>query len=175
MEFFDLVKKRRSIRKYKSDSVSDKNIEYILNAARLAPSAKNRQCWRYVVVKDKKIIEKIASSRPESKEWLAETPVMIVVCADPNESSKREGKELYLFDLGLSFEHLMLAAKDCGLATCCIGGFDEKTVKDAIGVPENMRVVAFTPLGYGAEEKGEVTDRKPLEEIVFYEKYGQKK
>ena len=175
MEFFDVIRTRRSIRKYKSNPVSDEDIEYILNAARLAPSAKNRQCWRYVVVKDKKLIEKIASSRPESKEWINQAPVIIVVCADPNESSKREGKELYLFDLGISFEHLLLAAKDIGLATCCICGFDEKTVKDAIGVPENIRVVAFTPLGYPAEEKDEVTDRKPLEEIIFYEKYGQKK
>jgi len=175
MEFFDVIKTRRSIRKYKPNPISDKDIDYILNVARLAPSAKNRQCWRYVVIKDKKLIEKIASSRPESKEWINQAPVIIVACADPNESSKREGKELYLFDLGISFEHLLLAAKDIGLATCCICGFDEKTVKDAIGVPENIRVVAFTPLGYPAEEKDEVTDRKPLEEIIFYEKYGQKK
>jgi len=175
MEFFDLVKKRRSIRKYKPRLVSDRDIEYILNAARLAPSSKNRQCWKYVVVKDKKIIEKIASSRPESKEWLVEAPVMIVACADPNESSRREGKDYYLFDVALSFEHLLLAAKERDLATCCIAGFDEKTVKDAIELPENIRVVVFTPLGYAAEEKGEITDRKPLEEIIFYEKYGQKK
>ena len=175
MEFFDLVKKRRSIRKYKPRLVSDRDIEYILNAARLAPSSKNRQCWKYVVVKDKKIIEKIASSRPESKEWLVEAPVMIVACADPNESSRREGKDYYLFDVALSFEHLLLAAKERDLATCCIAGFDEKTVKDAIELPENIRVVVFTPLGYAAEEKGEITDRKPLEEIIFYEKYGKKK
>jgi len=175
MEFFDLIKNRRSIRKYQPKPVSKKDIEYILNAVRLAPSSRNRQCWRYVVVKDKKIIEKISSARPESKDWLAEAPVMIVACADPNESSRREGKDYYLFDVALSFEHLLLAAKERGLATCCIAGFEEKTVKDAIEVPENIRVVVFTPLGYGTEEKGEVTDRKPLEEIIFYEKYGKKK
>jgi len=175
MKFFDVIKTRRSIRKYKSDPVSDEDIEYVLNAARLAPSAKNRQCWKYVVVKDKKTIKKIARSRPESEEWIKETPVIIVVCANPDESSHREGKDIYLVDVGISFEHLILAARDRGLGTCWIAGFDEKTVKDAIRVPEKIRVVAFTPLGYPAEEKGEVTNRKSLKEIIFYEKYGKKK
>ena len=174
MEFIDVIKKRRSIRKYKSDPVQDEDIEYVLNAARLAPSAHNYQCWKYVVVKDKKTIKKIASARPKSKEWISQAPVIIVACANPGESSHREGKDIYLVDIGISFEHLILAAKDLGLGTCWIAGFDEKTVKDAIGVPENIRVVAFTPLGYPAEEKSEVTDRKPIEETIFYEKYRQK-
>ncbi len=174
MEFFSVIKNRRSIRKYKPDPVSDEDIEYILNAARFAPSWKNRQCWRYVVVKDKEKIEKIASARQKSQEWLREAPVMIVACADPDESGHREGKDYYLVDVGISFEHLFLAARDRGLGTCWIGGFDEKTVKDAIGAPDNIRVVAYTPLGYPAEEKGEVKDRKSPEETIFYEKYGQK-
>jgi len=175
MEFLDVIKNRRSIRKYKPDPVPDEDIEYVLNVARLAPSWKNQQCWRYVVVKDKEKIEKIASARPKSQNWLREAPIMIVACADPDESGHREGKEYYLVDIGISFEHLLLAARDRGLGTCWIGGFDEKTVKDAIEAPENIRIVAYTPLGYPTEEKGEITDRKPHGETIFYEKYGQKK
>ena len=175
MEFLDVIKNRRSIRKYKPDPVPDEDIEYVLNAARLAPSWKNRQCWRYVVVKNKETIKKIASARPQSQDWLSEAPVMIVACADPDESGHREGKDYYLVDIGISFEHLLLAAKDRGLGTCWIGGFNEKIVKEAIGVPDNIRVVAFTPLGYPAEEKSEIIDRKPTEETIFYEKYGQKR
>jgi len=175
MELLNVIKNRRSIRKYKSDTVPDEDIEYVLNAARLAPSWKNRQCWRYVVVKDKEAIKKIASARPQSQDWLSEAPVMIVACADPDESGHREGKDYYLVDIGISFEHLLLAARNRGLGTCWIGGFDEKTVRDAIGAPDNVRVVAYTPLGYPAEEKDEIIDRKPHEETIFYEKYGQKK
>ena len=175
MEFLDIIKKRRSIRKYKPEPVSDEDIEYVLNAARLAPSAHNWQCWKYVVVKDKETREKIASSRPKSKDWIQEAPVIIVACANPDESSHRDGKDIYLVDIGISFEHLILAAKDRGLGTCWIAGFDEKTVKDAIGTPDNIRIVAYTPLGYPAEEKGEITDRKPPEETIFYEKYEQKR
>ena len=174
VEFLDVIKTRRSIRKYKPDPVSDKDIEYVLNAARLAPSWKNQQSWKYVVVKDKEKIKKIASARPQSMEWLAEAPVMIVACANPDDSGHREGKDYYLVDIGISLEHLLLAARDRGLGTCWIGGFDEKTVKDAIEAPENVRIVAYTPLGYSDEKKDETIDRKPLNEICFSEKYGKK-
>jgi len=175
MEFLDVIKNRRSIRKYKPDPVPDEDIKYVLNVARLAPSWKNQQCWRYVVVKDKETIKKIASSRPKSQNWLQEAPVMIVACADPDESGHREGKYYYLVDIGISFEHLLLAARDRGLGTCWIGGFDEKTVKEAIDASDNIRIVAYTPLGYPAEEKGEIKDREPHEKTIFYEKYGKKR
>jgi len=175
MEFIAVIKNRRSIRKYKPDFIPEEDIEYVLNAARLAPSWKNQQCWRYVVVKDKEKIKKIASARSQSQDWLKEAPVIIVACANPDDSGHREGKDYYLVDIGISFEHLLLAARDRGLGTCWIGGFDEKTVKEVINAPKNVRIVAYTPLGYPAKKKGEVTDRKPHEENIFYEKYGQKR
>jgi nitroreductase len=174
VEFLDVIKTRRSIRKYKPNPISDKDIEYVLNAARLAPSWKNQQSWKYVVVKDKEKIKKIASARPQSQDWLSEAPVMIVACANPDDSGHREGKDYYLVDIGISLEHLLLAARDRGLGTCWIGGFDEKTVKDAIEAPENVRIVAYTPLGNPDEKKDEIIDRKPLNEVCFSEKYGKK-
>jgi nitroreductase len=173
MELMDVIKLRRSIRKYKPDLVSDQNIEAILNAARLAPSWKNYQCWKYVVVKDKETRYKIAESRVKSKDWLVKAPVIIVACANPKESGYLDGKQYFMTDIGISFEHLMLAARNRGLGTCWIGEFDENKVKEAIDAPEGIRVVAYTPLGYPEFEKREGTRRKSLEEICFFEKYGQ--
>jgi len=175
MELLDAIRNRRSIRKYKPDPIPNEDIGYVLNAARLAPSWKNKQCWKYVVVKNKETIKKIASARPKSQNWLSESPIIIVACADPDESGHREGKDYYLVDIGISFEHLLLAARDRGLGTCWIGEFEENIVKEAIRIPDNVRVVAYTPLGYPAEEKDEITDRKPHEETIFYEEYGCKK
>ena len=175
MEFIDVVRKRRSIRAYKPDPVSDEDLEFLLEAARLAPSWKNLQCWEYIVVKDEKSRIKIAGSRPESKDWIAQAPVIVVACAEPQNSGRIEGKDYYMTDIGVSFEHLILAARDRGLGTCWVGEFDENMVKEALDIPENIRVVAFTPVGYPAQEKEEVRKRKPLQEFCYYEKYGQKK
>ncbi len=80
-----------------------------------------------------------------------------------------------MLDIGTSFEHLILAATNLGIATCWVGGFDEERVKEALGVPSEIRVVAYTPLGYPDEKKGQVFARKPLRDICFYERYGQAK
>ncbi|MEM2111163.1 MAG: nitroreductase family protein, partial [Candidatus Bathyarchaeia archaeon] len=132
----EVIRKRRSIRKYLPKPVRKEDIEYVLEAARLAPSWANRQCWRYIVVTDEPLKKKIAQ-----REWIAEAPVIIVGCADPTKSGDREGKPYYMLDMGSSMEHLMLAAAEKGLGTCWIGGqFDEKTVKEALNIPENIRV-----------------------------------
>ncbi|KPJ63269.1 MAG: hypothetical protein AMS15_00925 [Planctomycetes bacterium DG_23] len=170
MEFLELVKKRRSIRDYRKDPVSDEDIKAVLEAARLAPSWGNRQCWRFVVVKDEVTREKLADKR----EWIAEAPVVIVACADPGKSGQKADQDYYLLDVGIAMEHIMLAATERGLATCWIGWFDEDMARQAIGAPESIRVVAYTPLGHPAEEKDEVSERLPLEELVYYEKYGQR-
>lgn len=175
MEFIDVVMKRRSIRGYKPDPVSDEDLDFLLEAARLAPSWKNCQCWEYVIVKDEESRIRIAESRPQSKDWISQAPVIIVACAQPQNSGRIGDKEYYMTDIGISFEHLILAARDRGLGTCWVGEFDEKIVKKTLDIPENVRVVAFTPLGYPAKEKGEVNRRKPFQEFCYYGKYGQKK
>jgi len=175
MEFIDVVSKRRSIRGYKLDHISDEDLEFLLEAARLAPSWKNLQCWEYIVVKDEKSRIKIAESRPQSKEWIAQAPVIVVACAEPRNSGRIEGKDYYMTDIGISVEHLILAARDRGLGTCWVGEFDENIVKAALDLPENVRVVAFTPVGYPPQEKVGVHKRKSLQEFCYYEKYGQKK
>lgn len=184
MEFIDLVQKRRSIRKFKTDPVSEETLKYVLEAARFAPSWGNRQCWRYIVVTDealrKKIIERNVSTQSESRtvspltegrpirprDWAAQAPIIIVGCADPTKSGNKEEKPYYLLDMGISMEHMMLAAAEQGLGTCWIGGgFDETVVKEALNIPKEIRVVALTPLGY-PDETTEPRPRKTLDEIT---------
>jgi nitroreductase len=166
MEFMDLVLKRRSIRKYKPEPVPKEDIEYVLEAARQAPSWANRQCWRYIVVSDEATRKKITM-----REWAAKAPIVIVGCGDPTKAGNLDGRPYYMLDMGISMEHLVLAAAEKGLGTCWIGGqFDEKVVREALGVPESHRVVALTPLGY-PDESPAAKDRKPPTELVTWEKW----
>jgi len=188
MEVLETIKTRRSIRKYKSTPVADKDVELVLEAARWAPSWANTQCWRFVVVKDSKIKSKLAdtliavlSDRPNrATEAIRQTPVVIVACAELGRSgySVRElGKPVtdkgdwYMFDVALAMQNLTLAAHSLGLGTVHVGAFDAKKVATILGVPEGFRVVSMTPLGYPDEEPP-LRPRKELSEIVFYDKYG---
>jgi nitroreductase len=166
MDFLNLVKKRRSIRKYKPDPVPKEDIEYILEAARQAPSWTNRQCWRYIIVSDEATRRKITT-----RDWAAKAPVIIVGCGDPTKAGNIDGRPYYMLDMGISMEHLILAATEKGLGTCWIGGqFDEKVVREALGIPDSHRVVALTPLGY-PDESPAAKDRKSLAEMVTWENW----
>lgn len=166
VEFLDLCRKRRSIRKYKPDAVPREKLEYVLETGRLAPSWGNRQCWRFVVVTDEEKRRAISM-----RDWHAEAPVMIVGCAYPELSGSKFDQQYYMLDMGIAMDHMILAAAEQGLGTCWIGGqFDEPTVKQTLGIPEEVRVVALTPLGYPSETPGP-KDRKPMDEIVSHEKW----
>ena len=161
MEFMDVVRKRRSIRRYKRDPVPKKLIMEVLEAARLAPSAGHRQPWHFVVVTKPETREKLGLSL-----WATEAPVVIVGCADSQASPS-----WHLNDLMIAFEHLVLAATNLGLGTCWMGqmGRDGR-VKEVLSIPEHVKVVAVTPLGYPAEEPGP-KERKSLEEFVHWERF----
>jgi nitroreductase len=166
MELMEAIRNRRSIRKYNTKQIPREDIEYILEAARLAPSWGNRQCWRYIVVTDEAMRKKITV-----RDWAAEAPVVIVGCADPTKAGDKDGKPYYMLDMGISMEHLILAATDRGLGTCWLGGqFNEAVVREALDVPETHRVVALTPLGYPDEVPG-AKDRKPHDEMVTWDKW----
>lgn len=163
----DVISKRRSIRKYKPDPVPEEDIRYILEAARLAPSWANSQCWKFVVVTDQQTKEELAKA---GNNWIAHAPVIIVACADPSKPGTKGDQQYYMLDVGIAMEHLILAAADRGLGTCWIGAFDEDTVKKVLGVPEDIRVVASTPLGY-PDESPDPRPRKPLEEVMCFNRY----
>ncbi len=172
MDFADVVQRRRSIRRYTSDAVSDEDVEFVLEAARLAPSWANTQCWHFVVIRDETLKQRVAEAGAEwGSRWIRKAPVLIAACADPALPGHKGDIPNYLVDIGIAMEHLVLAATDRGLGTCWIGGFWEDQVKEILEVPDHLRVVAMTPLGY-PDEAPESRDRKPLNAIVSYDRYG---
>jgi nitroreductase len=152
MEFESVIKSRESIRDFSDKKIEDEKINFVLECARLAPSWTNKQCWQFIVVKDKKIIKDLSKTSIINR-WLKNVPVIIVACGDPKQSGFRNGIDYFIVDVSIALEHLVLAATDKGLGTCWIGGFNEKKVKEILEIPENIRVVALTPLGYPAEKK----------------------
>jgi len=162
MELMDVVRQRRSVRKYRPDTVPQEKIDYLLEAAQLAPSWANGQCWTFIVVTDPQVKHELAEA---GNEWIEHAPVIIAACADPKQSGAKGDQSYYLLDVGIAMEHLVLAASEQGLGTCWIGWFDEKKAKKALGVPDALRVVAATPLGYPDEEP-DARPRKALSEIV---------
>ncbi len=165
MNFEDVVKKRRSIRRYKDTSVPKESIQKVLEAARIAPSAGHRQPWHFVVVRDKGTREKLAGR----SKWAAEAPVMIVGLADTEASPSWCDN-----DVGIAFEHIVLAATDLGLGTCWMGQTRrDAEVKALLGIPDRFKVIALTPLGEPDEVPGP-KERKSIEEIVSWERFGEK-
>ncbi len=188
MDVLEAIKTRRSIRRYKTTPVDDKALEFILEAARWAPSWANSQCWRFVVVRDSDVKNKLAdtilsvSGKPNrATEAIRSAPAMIVACAEmgktghyirePKEPATDKGDWWCMFDTALAMQNLVLAAHSLGLSTVYIGAFDAKEVASILGVPQGFCVVTMTPLGYPDQEPGP-TSRKELSEIVFYDKYG---
>ena len=186
MEVLEAIKTRRSIRKYKATPVDDKAVETVLEAARWAPSWKNKQCWRFVVVRQDKIKNQLADALKGSKEGVPNpadsavrtAPVVIVACAEQGQSGYNRGQPgtdkgdyWYMFDVALATQNLTLAAHSLGLGTVHVGLFDAKQVAGILGVPPGFCVVEIIPLGY-PDEAPEVRSRKELSEIVFYDKYG---
>ncbi|MFB3882116.1 MAG: nitroreductase family protein [Armatimonadota bacterium] len=167
MNLMDVIRERRSVRKFRLDPVPQEKIDHLLEAARLAPSWANGQCWTFIVVTDPKTRRRLAEA---GNEWIEHAPVVIVACADPKNSGEKGDQAYYLLDIGIAMEHLILAATETGLATCWIGWFDETKARAALSVPKDIRVVAMTPLGF-ADESPEARPRRPLQEIVYSERW----
>lgn len=165
MKFGDVIKNRRSIRKYKPDEVPEEYITEIINSARIAPSGSNKQPWAFIVVNKKEIIQKLGLPK-----WATKAPVIIVCCVDPLEG------RWYIIDGSIAFEHIILSATNLGLGTCWIGRFYEnlgetdERIKKILNIPYRMRVLAVTPLGYPAEEPSE-TNRKSLADITHFNNF----
>jgi nitroreductase len=177
MDFADIIDQRKSVRAYSDKPVEEEKLDKILEVARLAPSWANKQCCQYIVIKDKEIISKLGNI---FNSWLKQAPIVVVACADPFESGAHDKMDYYLVDVGISMHQLVLAATNLGLATCWIGAFSESKVKELVGVPKNIRVVALTPIGYPSDEgigtkvvKKFIASnkRKPFEQFVHQNKW----
>jgi len=182
MDLMDAIKGRRSIRKYKSDPVSEETLHTLMEAVRWAPSWANTQCWEIIVVKDPKVKSDLATTLPKGNPALSsitEAPLVIVLCGKKGVSGFKRGEAVttkgdwLMFDTGIAMQNLCLTAHAFGLGTVIIGMFDRKSAERVLGVPQDVEVVAMTPLGYRAME-GNVPRRKELSEFIFHERYGQK-
>jgi nitroreductase len=168
MEFYELIKKRRSTRGFEPREIPAEVLNRVLDAARVAPSACNLQPWHFLVLKEKAAREKLKEAY--SRDWFWSAPVIIVGCVDMEKAWRRGEVSYGEVDLAIAMDHLILAAVNEGLGTCWVGAFDEAKARAVLQIPENMKIVAMTPLGYPMKVNG--TDkRKPLEEIVHYEKW----
>lgn len=181
METLEAIKTRRSIRKFSDQPVEPEKLQAVLEAVQQAPSWSNRQCWSLVVVQDQEARNRISElsfvesffatygykSNPAQK-GLAQAPIVLVACADPQQSGDLHGEQYYMADLGIATQNLMLAAHDLGLGTVFVGVFDEEQLKSLLGIPANIRIVGLFPLGYPATEAKGGPPRKPLSEFVHY-------
>ena len=160
-------KKRYSVRSYKTTPVEDDKLQQVLNAARLAPSAANKQPFQFIVIhtagreSDLKRIYKA--------DWFCKAPLVICACALPSQAWTRWDKKNYCeVDVAIAMDHLILAATELGLGTCWMGAFDPVATREVLGLPEDVEPIAFTPLGYPADKPGE-KKRKKLSDLVRYE------
>ena len=172
MDVFEAIRLRRSVRSYKPDPVSQGIVQQMLEALRLAPSACNYQPWKFVVVTDAGVKEKLAAAC-HGQRFIAEAPVAIVGCGFPGRAYQGMGGSgsSVDVDLAIALDHLTLAAVEQGLGTCWIGAFSEAQVRRLLNVPPDVKVVAITPLGYPADAKAfhpAEGKRKSLEEIISY-------
>ena len=146
MDVLDVIKKRRSVRAYTDQVVPRDTIERLLEAARLAPSASNRQEWRFVVVTDAKRRAALAEAA-NNQEFVAQAPVVIAACAETDGHVMRCGQPSYPIDVAIAVDHITLQAAAEGLGTCWIGAFYEEPAKKILGIPEEIRVVEFLTVG----------------------------
>jgi nitroreductase len=169
MEFKDLIRARYSVRAYKPDPVEEEKLLQVLEAARLAPTAANRQPFRLIVIKTEGREGEL--QRIYSQKWFTQAPLIICVCAVPDEGwVRRDGKIYVDVDATIAMDHLILAARSLDLGTCWIAAFDPPAAREVLGLPDDVEPVAFTPLGYPADEP-RPKKRKDLTEIVRYERW----
>ena len=177
MEISEVIKGRRSVRKYAAQPLEDGVVEELLDAARWAPSWANLQCTRFIVVRDQRTKERLVeamSPRNPARNAVAGAPVVVVFVGKIDASGHKDGRPVddkawYMFDVGLAMQNFCLAAHATGLGTVIVGSFDYGKADEIVNVPEGYQVVAFTPLGY-PEGESKAPPRKEISEVVFPEK-----
>ena len=174
MNTFEAIEARRSVRAYKDTPLTKEQLTRFLECARLAPSWKDKQCWHIMVITDRETIEKLGEllRHNPGEEVFKTVPCFVLFFADPSLSGVRDEKPYYMTDIGIAMENAVLGATEMGLDTCWIGAFTEAPIKEFLGVPENLRLVALTPLGI-PDEAPAPRPRKAMEEIVCHNRWAQ--
>ena len=170
MDVYEAVSTRKSVLAFQDKDVPEDIILRLLEAARLAPSAGNRQEWRFVVVRDPVTRERLSEAANEQK-FVGKAPVVLACCAECDDHVMSCGQLSYPIDIAIAIDHITLCAAADGLGTCWIGAFDEGRVNEILGIPPQIRVVQLLPLGYPQDPSPVKKNRLPLKEMVKYERW----
>jgi nitroreductase len=166
MDTLEAILERRSVRQYAADPIPRDDLMQILEAGRQAPSAANRQPWHFIVVEDPAQRRRVAAACG-NQAWMAEAPCILIAVGRPDVSAK-----WYRVDVAIALQTMVLAARSLGYGTCWIGAFEPEELKEICSIPENLEVVACTPLGTPAVEPAP-RGRKPWSEVVSFDRYGK--
>lgn len=180
MDFFNLIKKRESIRNYLNKSVEREKIIKIIEAARIAPSACNAQPWKFVVVDEKKVVEELSKKLYDPmvglNKFALTAPAFIVVVGEKRNITSKIGelikrKDYTSIDIGIASEHICLAATELGLGTCMMGWFKEKEIKKLLNIPISKEVHLVISLGYYDNKEPRNKVRKTIDDIISFNEY----
>lgn len=171
MEYFDLISNRESVRDYNSDKKIEKSILIkIANAGRLAPSASNRQPWKFLIVSSDEMLLKVGLCYP--RDWFRNAPHILIAVGDKNSSWIRQADNYNFLetDLAIAMDHMILAAEAEGVGTCWISAFDNKLLRKALQLTDNEVIYSITPLGYQNEgyQKSRKKIRKEIDEVIQF-------
>ena len=169
MDVMEAIRTRRSVRAYQDKTIEEEKLQSVLEAGRMAPSAKNMQEWKFVVVKDPGTRAKLAEAA-KGQQFVAQAPVVIAACAVDTEYVMTSGNKASLIDLAIAVDHMTLKAVEEGLGTCWIGAFHQDQAKEILGVPDSANIVALLPMGYPGDEP-KPKSRKLMAEIVSPERW----
>jgi nitroreductase len=169
MDFYNLIQQRYSVRAYKPDPLEGNKLQQVLNAARLAPTAVNRQPFQLIVIHTAG--RQAELKRIYHREWFSQAPLVIGMCALPSTAwVRRDGKNYADVDATIAMDHLILAATDLGLGTCWVAAFDPVAAREILRLPDDVDPIAFTPLGYAADQP-KIKERKPMDAFIRYERW----
>jgi len=168
MEVFEAIRKRYSCRAYKDKPIEEDKLERVLEAARLAPSARNMQDWRFVVVTDVQVKERLVEAA-NNQGFVGSAAAVIVACSE-SDNVMRCGQAVAPIDVAIALEHIALQATAEGLGTCWIGSFYPEPVRAILGIPEGVAIIELMTMGYPADKAG-AKKRDTLESIVCREKW----
>jgi nitroreductase len=169
MTVLEAIRRRRSIRAFADRPVEEEKLQAVLEAGRLAPSAKNMQEWRFIVVRDRALRQKLIAAANDQA-FVGQAPVVIVGCGTQCDYRMPCGQPAFLIDVAIAMEHMALAAVEQGLGTCWIGAYKQEATKQLLGIPADVQVVCLMPVGYPVSVP-EPRPRRPLTEILFAERW----
>ncbi|MDD3051495.1 MAG: nitroreductase family protein [Candidatus Cloacimonetes bacterium] len=177
MEFSEVVKQRRALRYLDKITVTNSMISYLTETASLAPSCYNNQPWRYVFVRNSKLIDQICGNMPDGNSWAKSGSMIVAVHTEKQDDCVIHGREYYLFDTGISAGFLMLAAQEIGLVAHPIAGYKEKSVKEILDISKEQTLIALIivgkktesfPEGISEEEKRTELNRPPRKAMADF-------